>query len=72
MADEANWRAAFDAFDADNSGTISAKELAKCLCKCGFSDADACSAAVDIMKEADKNEDGTITWDEFKSALAKK
>lgn len=72
MSGEAQWKECFDAFDADGSGTVSAKELAKLLMKIGYSEKDACDGAVDIMKEADKNEDGSITWPEFKAALSKK
>jgi len=69
MGDEANWRTCFDSFDADKSGEISARELVNVLLKMGQPDQDAKANAHHILSKTDKNEDGKISWDEFKTAL---
>ncbi len=58
--------AAFSAFDADGSGTISLRELRQAMHTLGASEADA-----EAMLEAlDRDHDGTISFDEFALATA--
>jgi len=68
---ESAWKEAFDRFDTDGSGVISARELVNCLEQL-LGDRDrAISAGADILQEADENSDKKITWDEFKAAMEK-
>ena len=57
-------RSAFERFDKDNSGVISADEIRDVLC---FGSANTLSTeAVDkIIKQVDENGDGEIQFDEF-------
>jgi len=66
---QAKWRECFDQFDADKSGEISARELVNVLLKFGQSDDDAKANAHHILSKTDKNDDGKISWDEFRVAL---
>jgi len=68
---EADWREAFNQFDTDGSGVISARELVNCLEQLLGDRDKAISAASDILQEADQDSDKKITWDEFKAAMAK-
>jgi calcium-dependent protein kinase len=65
--EESNIRAAFDRIDCDNTGFISKKNL---CCLLG----DTCNDAfVDsIIREADTNHDGVISFHEFMDAFHKK
>ena len=59
----------FDAYDQDNSGTISANELKSCLIKLGKKPNE-----LDIklwMKKFDSNKDGTIDFAEFLDVMSK-
>lgn len=69
---EAQWKEAFDQFDVDGSGEISARELVGLLEQLmGGDHQKAVSVAADLLKESDKNEDGKISWGEFRSTMAK-
>lgn len=77
---EEQCREHFKRFDRDGKGTISASELVECLKdffkQCGEADENAAhKKAVDvaegILKETDKNQDGEITFEEFKNELTK-
>jgi len=67
MSDAA--RQAFDSLDADGSGEISASELFNVLVKMGNDEEAAKEKAEHILSKTDKNDDGKISWDEFKAAL---
>ena len=64
LTSEEKLRAAFNMFDKDGSGIISADEIREVLC---FGGANSLSAeAVDaIIKQVDENGDGEIQFDEF-------
>jgi calcium-dependent protein kinase len=64
LTSEEKLRAAFNMFDKDGSGIISADEIREVLC---FGGANSLSAeAVDaIIKHVDENGDGEIQFDEF-------
>lgn len=68
---EAQWREAFDQFDADGSGVISASELVGLLEKLMGDHDKAVSVGADLLKESDKDLDGKISWEEFRSTMAK-
>ncbi|RMZ88738.1 hypothetical protein DV736_g4030, partial [Chaetothyriales sp. CBS 134916] len=63
-------RAAFAVFDKDGSGTISADELRQVMKSLGE---DLTDAEIDEMiREADKDRDGTIDYEEFVQLLSPK
>lgn len=67
MADTAALRAAFDQFDTDKDGAITAAELRGVLAELGagvISDEQAKS----LLDAADTDSDGRVTWDEFLAA----
>ncbi|KAK2143526.1 hypothetical protein LSH36_834g02051 [Paralvinella palmiformis] len=64
--------AVFKAFDADNSGQVSNKELVTVLTKLFKDDADkAKSAAEFLMKSFDKDHSGQLSQDEFVTGIQK-
>ena len=65
-----NLEMCFKAFDLDNSGTISLNEIME-IFKKGNKEADDVKAFQSIMKEADKNGDGEISFQEFKELMMK-
>jgi Ca2+-binding EF-hand superfamily protein len=73
---EADLKEVFDAYDADKSGEISATELLNVCIKLreriGGSEEDAKADAGFILGETDKNGDDKISWDEFKTAMARR
>lgn len=64
-------KACFDKFDADGSGQISARELVTLLAEIfpDKSDTDVKAIAHTCLKQADKDDDGKISWEEFKCCL---
>jgi len=58
---EENIRRAFDFFDTDHSGTITITELTNVMGNA--------VAAKDIMKELDVNNDGVVSYEEFKAMM---
>lgn len=58
-----DFQASFSLFDADNHGTISAKELKKVLENLGETVTDF--EVEEMIKFADKDSDGLITFEEF-------
>jgi len=60
---ETHLRAAFTYFDKDGSGTISKEELRACLQNEDFTMSD--DIIEGLLKEADKNGDGSIDYTEF-------
>uniref|UniRef100_A0A7S0ZIW8 Calmodulin n=1 Tax=Timspurckia oligopyrenoides TaxID=708627 RepID=A0A7S0ZIW8_9RHOD len=64
----ANIRTAFLAFDTDNSGTITADEVLQALRDVANMDIEK---AREVVREADKNGDGEIDWDEFYEMMIK-
>lgn len=71
MSQEDNWRAAFNEFDADGSGVISATELVGLLEKLLGDHDQAVAVGADILADADADKDKKITWEEFKACMAK-
>ncbi|KIF67548.1 hypothetical protein HY68_01150 [Streptomyces sp. AcH 505] len=70
MADTAALRAAFDQFDVDKDGAITAAELRGVLAELGagvISEEQAAS----LLGAADADSDGRVTWDEFLAARAR-
>lgn len=65
---EAELRAAFEVFDKDKSGTISADELRAMLKSLGDDMTDA--EINDIIREADTDGDSNISFAEFKNIMA--
>jgi len=63
---ENDLREAFNFFDLDKSGYITSDELNKAFG--GISDEEALT---ELMSEADANNDGKITYDEFKGLILK-
>ena len=64
---ESDIKEAFDAFDADGSGAITADEIKKV---CEALGVDASKNEVDeLIKQADSDGDGKIQYSEFKSAI---
>lgn len=68
---EAQWREAFDKFDADGSGVISARELVGLLEELMGDHQKAVSVGADLLQESDKDQDGQISWEEFRRTMAK-
>lgn len=64
---DADIRAAFDSFDKDGNGSIDKDEIAKVCEELGV-DASG-SEIADLLKEADENGDGKISFEEFKNAV---
>ena len=65
---EAELLAAFQTFDRDNSGTISADELRAMLKSLGDEMTD--QEINDLIREADTDGDNNISFAEFKSIMA--
>lgn len=65
---EAELLAAFQTFDRDNSGTISADELRAMLKSLGDDMTD--QEINDLIREADTDGDNNISFAEFKSIMA--
>lgn len=65
---EAELRAAFEVFDKDKSGTISADELRAMLKSLGDDMTD--KEINDIIREADTDGDNNISFAEFKNIMA--
>ncbi len=64
---EADIKAAFDAFDADGSGNITRDEIAKVCEQLGV---DASGSEITaLIEQADSDNDGKISYDEFKGAI---
>jgi calmodulin len=64
---ESEIKAAFDQFDADNSGAITKDEIKKV---CEALGVDASKSEVDaLINEADADGDGKIQYEEFKKAI---
>ncbi|EXJ84667.1 calmodulin [Capronia epimyces CBS 606.96] len=63
-------RAAFDVFDKDGSGTISADELRQVMKSLGENLTDA--EIDEMIREADKDRNGTIDYEEFVQLLSPK
>merc|ERR1712170_169529 len=68
---EAAWREAFNQFDTDGSGVISARELVNCLESLLGDHDKAVSVGADILADADTDKSKSITWEEFKTAMEK-
>lgn len=62
--------AAFQQFDQDGNGTISASEVSSVLQQLGFENVSEATEA--IFKTLDVDGNGTIEWDEFSSLMAKR
>jgi len=64
-------RAAFKKFDLDGSGEVSCLELCKVFREAfpDITDAEAATKAVDVMGQCDKNQDGSMTLEEFLTAV---
>jgi Ca2+-binding EF-hand superfamily protein len=69
-ADSARLAVAFDVFDIDHNGFISRDELLLMLKAnhMALSDAQVAKKAAAIMRQADRDGDNRITFDEFRSA----
>ena len=65
-----NLEMCFKAFDLDNSGKISVEEIAE-IFKKGKSKPEDIAAFQNIIKDADKNGDGEISFKEFKDLMMK-
>ena len=65
-----NLEMCFKAFDLDNSGKISVEEIAE-IFKKGKSKPEDIEAFQNIIKDADKNGDGEISFKEFKDLMMK-
>ncbi|KAF8966912.1 calmodulin-like protein [Flammula alnicola] len=65
----ASYRDAFDSFDKDNSGTITASELGTVMRSLGRDPTDA--ELQDILNEIDKDHNGTIEFNEFVELMGK-
>jgi len=63
-------RAAFDVFDKDGSGTISADELRQVMRSLGENLTDR--EIDEMIREADKDDNGTIDYEEFVQLLSPK
>lgn len=70
MADTAALRAAFDQFDVDKDGAITAAELRGVLAELGAGVISEQQAA-SLLDAADADSDGRVTWDEFLAARAR-
>lgn len=70
MADTAALRAAFDQFDADKDGAITAAELRGVLAELGAG-AISEEQAKSLLDGADTDSDGRVTWDEFLAARSR-
>lgn len=68
LLNETNLKAAFQLFDRDNGGSISAQEVAEIL---GHNMAKDKAVWDDIIKEVDLNGDGQIDFTEFKQMMEK-
>lgn len=66
IVNESNLKQAFQLFDKDGGGTISAQEVAQIL---GHSMSQDQSVWKDIIKEVDLNGDGQIDYNEFKQMV---
>lgn len=64
------WRRAFDAADRNHDGAISKPELEAMLKAAGIGNFITIGAWTDgVMRELDKGQNGTLTFEELKSAL---
>lgn len=66
LLNESNLRTAFQLFDKDGGGTISANEVAEIL---GTNFSKDQTVWAEIIKEVDLNGDGLIDFDEFKQMV---
>jgi len=57
-------RRSFDHFDTDGSGTISTEELERMLCKLGLAE-EGDQVAVRMIRAADEDGDGQVSFEEF-------
>ncbi|MER7952894.1 EF-hand domain-containing protein [Streptomyces sp. NPDC096079] len=64
MADIDEARKAFNSFDADGDGFITAAEYKSLMAKHGDFNVTETVAEV-LIKQRDDNEDGVLSWDEF-------
>lgn len=65
-----SWRATFDFFDIDRSGTISTEELQKCLQAMGQKITEA--QVKDMISQADSDQSGEIDYPEFVQLMLSK
>ena len=68
LFNEQKLKAAFWAFDKDDSGSISIDEIKRVL---GVGEAVKEEVWEEILEEVDENGDGTIDYDEFKTMMMK-
>lgn len=72
---EADWKQFFDVVDTDGTGKISCKELAnllKAICdheKVPKTPAELQDEAKALISAVDKDNDGEMSWDEFRKAM---
>lgn len=65
-----NWRAAFDGYDTDHNGFVSAGELRAFLAAAGVGNLLSRGLWVSgVMREVDANGDAQISWAEFAALL---
>lgn len=64
MSEAQRFKEIFDLFDSDGDGYITIAELKQTLKQCDFKASD--EMVSEIMKEADINKDGKISFEEFK------
>ena len=69
-ATKAQYKFVFDYLDTDKSGDFSKSELTTAMSMMGM--AGGASSADGMMKTADKNGDGKVTFDEYIGMLSKK
>ncbi|MEU4267106.1 EF-hand domain-containing protein [Streptomyces sp. NPDC026092] len=70
MADIESARTAFDRFDVDKDGFITASEYKSVMAQLGdFNVTETVAEA--LIKQRDSNSDGKLSWDEFWSHLNK-
>ena len=70
MADTAALRAAFDQFDIDKDGAITAAELRGVLAELGAGAMSEAQAKT-LLDAVDTDSDGRVTWDEFLAARSR-
>ncbi|GAA2818866.1 EF hand repeat-containing protein [Streptomyces platensis subsp. clarensis] len=70
MADINEARTAFERFDVDGDGFITAAEYKSVMAQLGDFNVTE-SVAEALIKQRDDNEDGVLSWDEFWSHLSK-
>ncbi|TVU28398.1 hypothetical protein EJB05_19915, partial [Eragrostis curvula] len=68
--DESDLRAAFDEFDENKDGVITAEEVRRVLRRLGLAEAEL--TAEQMVAAADGNGDGVVSFDEFKALMAAK